>query len=68
MFIGSSDGRKTGEIDKKKKRKAYLLNSLALPSLTRSTTVETIWEDTYKSPLQLNTNDVGENTDASDSY
>ena len=42
MFIGSSDGRKTGENDKKKKRKAYLLNSLALPSLTRSTTVETI--------------------------
>ena len=65
MFIGSIDGRKTSEIEKKKNRKAYL-SSLAQPGVSNSTTVETIQDDTDKSPLQLNTNDEGENTDASD--
>ena len=65
MFIGSIDWKKTGEIEKKKERKAYL-NSLAQLSLPNSTSVETIREDTDKFPLQQNTNDEGENTDASD--
>ena len=67
VFIGSIDRKKIGEIEKKKKRKTYLI-SLAQPSLTSSTTIEIIREDTDKSPLQLNTNDEGENTDASDDY
>ena len=67
MFIGSIERNKIGEMEKKKKRKAYS-NSLAQPSLTISTTVETIREDTDKSLLQLNTKDEGENTVASDDY
>lgn len=65
MFIGSVDGRKTDEIERKMKRKAYL-SSLAQPSVSNSTTVGTIRDDTDKSPLQLNTNDEAENTDSSD--
>ena len=44
------------------------MNSLAQPNPSNSTTVEIIREDTHKSPLQLNINDEGKNTDASDDY
>ena len=44
------------------------MNYFAQPSLVINTTVETITEDTDKSPLQLNTKDEGENTDASNVY
>ena len=44
------------------------MNSFAQPSLSNGTLVETIREDTGKSPLQLNTNDEKQNTDTSDDY
>ena len=44
------------------------MNSLAQSSLSNCTIVETIREDTDKPPLQLNTNDETENTDASEDY
>ena len=66
-FVCFNWREKAGGFENRKRRKGYL-NYLAKPKLSNSTTVETIRENTDKSPLQPNVNDGGENTAASDDY